>query len=110
MHLSPICPEVSVKFCSPLAVFTGSPLYLFVLFVRTERGLGRSCDVLKVVTDGARKAYARGPWSERDSSRESSGRRSYRFRLVYFDMLVDREYSAERRLNMAQLVSRTYDC
>ena len=44
------------------------------------------------------------------SSQGSSGRRSYRFRLVYFDMLVDREYSAERRLNMAQLVSRTYDC
>ena len=77
MHLSPICPEVSVKFCSPLAVFTGSPLYLFVLFVRNERGLGRSCDVSKVVTDGAQKAYARGPWSERHSSQESSGRRSY---------------------------------
>ena len=44
------------------------------------------------------------------AARERSGRRSYHARLVYVVRFVDREYSAERRLNMAQLVSRTYDC
>ena len=29
--------------------------------IRTISEFGRWCDVLKVVTDGARKAYARGP-------------------------------------------------
>jgi hypothetical protein len=52
------------------------------------------CDVLNAITDGARKAYARGPRSERHSSRELSGGRSYRSRLVYFTRLVDLEYSA----------------
>ena len=32
--------------------------------IRTISEFGRWCDVLKVVTDGARKACARGPWSE----------------------------------------------
>jgi hypothetical protein len=54
----------------------------------------RYCDVFNAWTDGARKAYARGPRSERHSSREESEGRSYRSRLMYFRTLVDQEYSA----------------
>jgi hypothetical protein len=90
----PYFPQSVGNICSPLDVFMESSFYLCVLFVCTERGLGRSCDVSNATTDGARKAYARGPWSERHSSREESGGRSSRSHLMYFVPLVDREYRA----------------